>query len=404
VIARETTMYAKTLLPLLAFLLCGFADAAHAAASRLAPGVLVDADAGRAFVTDPAGFAQAISLADGRSAWISREPAVPLLESGGRLFALGRIEARGVGLLLLLDPATGEVLDRVAFDVPEHVAASLVPRPKVRFGIANASSAGSTTRPRWPPRRWPIPYSARAGSGRCGRAARATRWRDRPCRMRGCRSRCSARPCSTAPNRSQAVPTVASLATARGSSPGTSRAGPNAGTWTCSIRCTAGRCRPEAARARCARRAQCLGDLRHIAPVPRGPKIDSAGGCRGKETAMTAMLVTTLVIGGLLLFGVFAILGLVFKVIGGVFELFFGLLGLVLGAIGTVFGLLVGGLATLFAGGIVLLVLGALALPLLLPVLLVAGLVWLIVRAASPRPVAIVPPTPPAAPALAPGA
>jgi hypothetical protein len=135
VIARETTMYAKTLLPLLAFLLCGFADAAHAAASRLAPGVLVDADAGRAFVTDPAGFAQAISLADGRSAWISREPAVPLLESGGRLFALGRIEARGVGLLLLLDPATGEVLDRVAFDVPEHVAASLVPRPKVRFGI-----------------------------------------------------------------------------------------------------------------------------------------------------------------------------------------------------------------------------------------------------------------------------
>lgn len=117
---------------------------------------------------------------------------------------------------------------------------------------------------------------------------------------------------------------------------------------------------------------------------------------------MTALFVTTLVIGGLLLLGVFSILGLVFKLVGGVFEIVFGLLGLVLGAIGTVVGLLVGGLATVFAGGIVLLVFGALALPLLLPVLLLAGLVWLIVRAAAPRPVAVTPPTPPAA--LAPSA
>lgn len=112
---------------------------------------------------------------------------------------------------------------------------------------------------------------------------------------------------------------------------------------------------------------------------------------------MTALFVTTLVIGGLLLLGVFSILGLVFKLVGGVFEIVFGLLGLVLGAIGTVFGLLVGGLATVFAGGILLLVFGALALPLLLPVLLLAGLVWLIVRAAAPRPAAVIPPTPPAA-------
>ena len=88
---------------------------------------------------------------------------------------------------------------------------------------------------------------------------------------------------------------------------------------------------------------------------------------------MTAMMVTTLVIGGLLLLGVFSILGLVFKLVGGVFELFFGLLGLVLGAIGTVFGLLVGGFATVFAGAILLLVVGAIALPILLPLLLVVG-------------------------------
>jgi hypothetical protein len=147
-----------------------------------------------------------------------------------------------------------------------------------------------------------------------------------------------------------------------------------------------------------------LGDLRHIAPAAGGRKIVPAGARRAKEEPMTAMLVTTLVLGGLLLFGVFSIIGLVFKLVGGVFELIFGLLGAVLGAIGTVFGLLVGGLATLFAGGIVLLVLGALALPLLLPVLLVVGVVWLIVRASTPRPVAVVPPTPPAAPVFAPNA
>lgn len=114
---------------------------------------------------------------------------------------------------------------------------------------------------------------------------------------------------------------------------------------------------------------------------------------------MTAMMLTILVITGLTLLAVFSLLGLAFKLVGGVFELIFGLLGLVLGAIGTVFGLLVGGIATLFAGGIVLLVLGALALPLLLPVLLLIGVVWLIARAASPRaaPVLSVPPAPPAA-------
>jgi hypothetical protein len=49
-------------------------------------------------------------------------------------------------------------------------------------------------------------------------------------------------------------------------------------------------------------------------------------------------------------------------------------------------------------------VIGALALPLLLPLLLVVGLVWLIVRAASPRPPVVVPPAPPAALASAPNA
>jgi hypothetical protein len=139
-----------------------------------------------------------------------------------------------------------------------------------------------------------------------------------------------------------------------------------------------------------------------MATAIRRCTIDDAGTCRAKEPTMTATLVITLVIGGLLLLAVLSILGLAMNLVGGVFELLFGLLGLVLGAIGTVVGLLVGGFAAVFAGGVVLLALGALALPLLLPVLALAGLVWLIARAASPRPVAAVPPAPPAA--LAPNA
>ncbi len=134
-------MIARTLIGALALAVAG---PAVAAAERLAPGVLVDVDAGRAIVADAAGYAQAVSLADGASAWISSEPAFPLLETPGRLLALGRIEARGVGLLLLLDPADGSVLDRIAFDVPEDVVASVMPRPKAQFSVqAQATPEGA---------------------------------------------------------------------------------------------------------------------------------------------------------------------------------------------------------------------------------------------------------------------
>ena len=111
----------------------------------------------------------------------------------------------------------------------------------------------------------------------------------------------------------------------------------------------------------------------------------------------TAMLVVGL--GLLLFFGVFALIGLVFKIIGaivgGVFHLVFGLFGAVLGVIGTAFGLLVGGVATLFVAGILVLLFAAMALPLLIPLAVIAGVVWLVMRAAASRPPVVVPPAPP---------
>jgi hypothetical protein len=81
------------------------------------------------------------------------------------------------------------------------------------------------------------------------------------------------------------------------------------------------------------------------------------------------------------LFVLVAILGslwLVGSLLGFVFKLVFGLIGGVFS--------LVGGLLALFVGGALMLVMlpvfALMLLPLLLPVLLVVGIVWLIVRAA----------------------
>jgi hypothetical protein len=135
----------RTCLLALTFFLAPLATAtAHAEAVPMAPGVLVDAGANRAFVADAAGFAMALSLDDGSAAWISRETAFPLLQRGDRVIALGRIDSKGVGIVLLLDAQDGSIRDRIAFDVPEHVAASMTPTPKATFTVqAQASAQGA---------------------------------------------------------------------------------------------------------------------------------------------------------------------------------------------------------------------------------------------------------------------
>lgn len=88
---------------------------------------------------------------------------------------------------------------------------------------------------------------------------------------------------------------------------------------------------------------------------------------------MIELFVLIAVLGGLWLAG--SVLMLMFK--------------LVFGVIGGVFSIL-GGLFALVVGGAVMLALlpvfAFMLLPLCLPLLLVAGVVWLIVRAARPRP------------------
>lgn len=84
------------------------------------------------------------------------------------------------------------------------------------------------------------------------------------------------------------------------------------------------------------------------------------------------------------LLGLAAVIGVFFlfaAVIGAMFKLAFGLFGAMFG----VFGALLGGMFSLFGLGIAALVIVpvffALLLPMLLPVLFLAGIVWLVVHA-----------------------
>lgn len=117
---------------------------ANADATAMAPGVLVDEAAARAVVADANGYARAVSLADGTTTWSSNDVAFPLLETRGSVVALGRSDVRGAGLLLLLDAATGAVQDRIAFEVPDEVRASVVPVPQSTFeAVAEATAQGA---------------------------------------------------------------------------------------------------------------------------------------------------------------------------------------------------------------------------------------------------------------------
>jgi hypothetical protein len=74
----------------------------------------------------------------------------------------------------------------------------------------------------------------------------------------------------------------------------------------------------------------------------------------------------------------FALVLLPFKIVGGLIK---GLFGLVFGLIGGLFGLVAGGVGLVFGLGILLLVLVVLPLA---PLLLLGGVVWLALKAASP--------------------
>ncbi|WP_146151742.1 hypothetical protein [Ahniella affigens] len=113
--------------------LLAMAEASQAAPLVLSPGVLVDTETGLAFAANRNGFTQQLQLSDGTSIWTSPEQAFPLGVADGFLVALARAEAPGSANVLLMDPNTGNVADRISVDLPEPVSASFFPQPGQRF-------------------------------------------------------------------------------------------------------------------------------------------------------------------------------------------------------------------------------------------------------------------------------
>jgi hypothetical protein len=102
-----------------------------------------------------------------------------------------------------------------------------------------------------------------------------------------------------------------------------------------------------------------------------------------EELAMSTLFALMVAAVLLVLFGG---LWLLLKLVGGVFELVFGLVGAVFGAIGAVIGTVFAVIGVLFAAALVLVVGAAVLLPIVLPLALLAGLIWLITRVVSGRP------------------
>ncbi len=111
----------------------GLSSAGNAASVVLSPGVLLDVESDRAFVVDPSGFTQHLDLGNGAARWVSPDKAYPLALADGVLVTLSAPDSSGTAVLLLLNPVSGEAIDRVSFDLPETVSANFFPRPKRRF-------------------------------------------------------------------------------------------------------------------------------------------------------------------------------------------------------------------------------------------------------------------------------
>ncbi len=118
------------------------------AAVELAPGIWVDDDAQRVFLSNPAGLPEAREFSDGRLLWTGEEQAHLLIPVDTQWLALGQAGRHGWGMLLVIDGASGKVQDRIAFDLPEGVSAAVTAEPMRSFDV-RAENLGGSVRLHW---------------------------------------------------------------------------------------------------------------------------------------------------------------------------------------------------------------------------------------------------------------
>lgn len=114
----------------------------------MARGIVVDGEAGIAYIADGRGHPQAIDLASGEPRWRSDHIGLPLALANGRLLVLASHVDQRPERIDLLDPATGDAHGHIELALPEGVHVVVVPRPDRRFEVA-LSGTGAALRLHW---------------------------------------------------------------------------------------------------------------------------------------------------------------------------------------------------------------------------------------------------------------
>lgn len=124
---------------------------------ELSPGIIVDTDAGRAYVMAPEGGVTAISVSDGTEIWTSDAADKPLVVLGdllvGQAAPGGTLE--GVTVRTLKVNEGGSAARENALPIPPGVSATLVPSAHVGFDLSGEAQGGDAVL-RWVYRERPL--------------------------------------------------------------------------------------------------------------------------------------------------------------------------------------------------------------------------------------------------------
>jgi outer membrane protein assembly factor BamB len=131
----------RTLFVLAASALMAMAATAAESAVVMARGIVVDGEAGVAYIADGGGHTRAITLTTGAPRWRSDAVGLPLALANGRLLVLaGHIKDQR-DRIVLLDPEDGAARGAIELDLPDGVRAVVTALPNRRFDVALTPTA-----------------------------------------------------------------------------------------------------------------------------------------------------------------------------------------------------------------------------------------------------------------------
>lgn len=109
------------------------------AADALQRGVLIDRQGGRVMLMSPDSAIENVSIKTGKTAWISRDGAMPIALGGGRLLVLRDGAERSKLAYAVVDIADGRLLSSAQVDLPAQASGLIDDRLDERFDVVAAA-------------------------------------------------------------------------------------------------------------------------------------------------------------------------------------------------------------------------------------------------------------------------